>query len=137
MRRGVRSCPRGRHGLLMAMFETAGLVGRPLGFEPTRGGVGDRCPEAGFRRAEAPPRQVERIPAQTDPATDSDRENRHRRGQYDPADRGRQAKQRPHGNTRLSSSKCGPSRSVGQSPPQTMAVPWRAAAALKAAAMRG
>ncbi len=121
----------------MTVVETAGLIGRAFDFEPTRGGVGDGCPEAGFSRAETPPREVEGIPAQTDPAADRDRYNRHHHGQHGPADRGRQAKQGPHGNTRLSSSKCGPSLSVGQSPPHTMAVPCRAAAALKAAAMRG
>lgn len=121
----------------MKMFETAGLLGHSLGLEPARTGVGSGDRRAAFRRPQAPPRQVERIPAQTEALADDDQEDHQRYGQHDPAGAGRQAKQGPHGNTRRSSSKCGPSRSVGQSPPHTMAVPCRTAAALKAAAIRG
>lgn len=137
MGRGGGGHPRDRNGLLMKMFETAGLIGHAFAFEPARAGIGDGPFGAGFSRAQAPPRQVERVPSQSEPMADSGREERQRHGQDDPAHRGRKTKQGPHGNTRLSSSKCGPSLSVGQSPPHTIAVPCRAAAALKAAAMRG
>ena len=71
--RGIRSAPglgrdgggypRDRHGLLMKMFETAGLIGHSLDLEPARTGVGDGGRGASFRRLEAPPRQIERVPS--------------------------------------------------------------------------
>lgn len=107
----------------MKMFETTGLIGHPLGLEATRSGVGDGDRDAGFRRPEAPPGQIERVPTETQSVARYGRQHRQSRRQHDPAGRGRKAKQAPHGNTLRSSSKCGPSRSVGQSPPHTMVVP--------------
>ena len=85
--------------------------------------------------------QVEGVPAQAE-AVPYDREQsaqaQHGGG---PAQRRKDAKRVPErraqGKTFRSSSKCGPSRRVGQSPPQTTAVPCRTATALNAAAMRG
>jgi len=105
------------------VFDAAGLIGQPLAFEPARAGVGDRDPGAGFRRPETPPGQVERVPVQAQPMTGHDNQKDQPRRQGDPACRAPHAQQGPQGNTRRSSSKCGPSRSVGQSPPQTISVP--------------
>lgn len=123
----------------MAAVELAAEIGRALDLEATGGGVCDSSlgpPFSGFQTAGAEP---ERIPAETHASPD----HGHGRDQGDshdePAERrqGAQDQARAHGKALRSSSKCGPSRRVGQSPPQTMAVPCRAAAALKAAAMRG
>lgn len=131
--------PLDRHGLLMMVFEAAGLFGHAFGFEPAREGV--RGGGGGVRLGRPQPSlgQAERIPAQAEAVAEPDDGEDEGRKQQTPSDRGRRPEERrhPHGNTFRSSSKCGPSRSLGQSPPQTMAVPCRAAAALKAAAMRG
>ena len=84
-------------------------------------------------------REAEGVPAQPDAPPDRRGQNKGDRHHQPPSPR-RQRPQNaspPQGNTLRSSSKCGPSRSVGQSPPQTRGVPCRTAAALKAAAMRG
>ena len=135
--RGLCGRPGDRHGLFLNMFQLADLARHALDLELTRAGVGVSGRGSGFRGPEAPSGEVERVPTQAQPPRKDRGRNDQSQRQQDPAERDRQTKQGPHGNTFLSSSKCGPSRSVGQSPPQTMAVPWRTAAALKAAAMRG
>ena len=131
--------PSDGHGLLMMFVEAAGLPGQPLRFHSTRHCVRLSRHGSSLGGVQAPPGDTERVPAQTCAVADGHRGDGDGRRQQQPGGRVQAAKQceAPHGNTFRSSSKCGPSRSVGQSPPQTMAVPWRAAAALNAAAMRG
>ncbi len=90
MGRGGGSHPRDRCGLLMNMIEAASLVGHPLGFEPTRSGVGGGAPGAGFGRAEPPPRQVKRIPPHPQAATGHGREDDQDDREHHPAGRGGQ-----------------------------------------------
>ena len=122
----------------MMFVETAGLPGQPLRFQSTRHRVRLSRHGSSFGGVQTPPGETERIPAQTCAVARRHGGDDGGGRQQEPGARVQAAKQRddPHGNTFRSSSKCGPSRSVGQSPPQTMAVPWRAAAALNAAAMR-
>lgn len=53
--RGVGGHTRDRQGLVVTVFETAGLVGHPFDFEPARTGIGDGGRGAVFRRPQAPP----------------------------------------------------------------------------------
>ena len=137
--RGEGCRPLYRQGLLMMVFEAAGLFGHAFGFKAAREGL--RRSRGGVRlgRPQTPLGEAERVPAQAEAVTQRYDSEGERHDQQGPAGRGQhpQERQPPHGNTFRSSSKCGPSRSLGQSPPQTMAVPCRTAAALKAAAMRG
>lgn len=55
MGRGVGGHTRDRQGLVVTVFETAGLVGHPFDFEPARTGIGDGGRGAVFRRPQAPP----------------------------------------------------------------------------------
>ena len=137
--RGDGGRPLNRHGLLMMVFEAAGLFGHAFGFEAARDGVRHGGLGVRLGGSQTPPGQAERIPAQAKPMAEAGDSDDKRYGQQAPTGRSQhpQGRQRPHGNTFRSSSKCGPSRNLGQSPPQTMAVPCRMAAALKAAAMRG
>ena len=82
--------------------------------------------------------EVERIPAKAEPAQHHGGRREHAHSDDQPP-HGRQGREKrgPHGNTFRSSSKCGPSRRRGQSPPQTRATPLAFAAALMASAMRG
>lgn len=124
---------------LMMALNPLRLCLSALDLQPTRGqvavqGFGPR--PGGLQPSTS---DVEGIPAQSDAPPDYHKQNQHN-GQHHAPPPGAEHPQnggRPHGNTLRSSSKCGPSRSVGQSPPQTMGVPCRTAAALKAAAMRG
>lgn len=129
-----------RHGGLDGGVEAGDLAGLTLGLGGSGGsllrGGGDR----GLGAVEPSPVEAERIPAEAETAEDdgSDGEDEDAEGQpahrrQGPQDR-RQADQ---GNTRRSSSKCGPSRRRGQSPPQTRATPFAFAADLMASAMRG
>jgi len=115
-------------------FETALLGDSALALEPAGGGVGLGHGGQGFGGLGPSTRSVERIPAKSERLDQQGEDNGGGDGCEPPA---RGFQKRLHGNTFRSSSKCGPSRSFGQSPPHTMAVPWRTAAALKAAAMRG
>lgn len=137
--RGKCGRPLDRHGLLMMVFEAAGLFGHAFGFEAAREGARGGGGGVRLGRPQASPGQAERIPAQAEAMAEPDDREGEAHTQQAPSDRGQhpEERQRPHGNTFRSSSKCGPSRNLGQSPPQTMAVPCRTAAALKAAAMRG
>lgn len=119
-------------------FEMAGLNGGAFGLDPAGGGVDLGHRGAGFGRIDPPARAVERVPAEPERLDQQDEGDNGGDSRDRPAGRLQQRRKgRLHGNTFRSSSKCGPSRSFGQSPPQTMAVPCRTAAALKAAAMRG
>lgn len=123
----------------MVDVDAQGLGGRGLDLEATGGGVRLRADGAGLCGFETAAEPVERVPAEAKAVREQDdRGESQRRGQ-DPSRGPDQPEQvaRAHGKALRSSSKCGPSRSRGQSPPQTIDVPCRAAAALKAAAMRG
>ena len=123
--RGDGGGPLDRDGLLMKGFKTAGLIGHAFGFELPGFGVGDRDGRPRLGRPGAPPREIERVPAQAKPAPHGREGDDHGQHQNDPTS-GRedaQDRHRPHGNTVRSSSKCGPSRRVVQSPPQTIGVP--------------
>lgn len=119
--------------------EAPALGRRAFMFEPPGGPVGLGRRRARFGGGDPPPGPVERVPAkaqamrQEDEGPDGDRDQHRRHGGTG------QPEHHPgaHGKAFRSSSKCGPSRSRGQSPPQTTGVHCRAAAALKAAAMRG
>ena len=123
----------------MMDVEPAGLGPASLGLQATRGGVGFGARGAGLGGGEAAAGEIEGIPAEAEIAGQQhqDRDG-DRRGQRE-ARRPGQTEQgaRAHGKAFRSSSKWGPSRRRGQSPPQTIGVPCRTAAALKAAAMRG
>ena len=123
----------------MKMIEAAGLVGHAFRFETAGQGVGVRRGDPGLGPRQPTLAQAERVPAQAEAMAEDDRDDEQRRNRQPPAERRQdpQDGQSLHGNTFRSSSKCGPSRSVSQSPPQMIAVPCRAAAALNAAAMRG
>jgi len=118
----------------MMAVEAGALPGLARLFEAAGGGVAFGHVGAGLGRAQAAAGEVERVPAQADGVRRREREDQ---GEPDRHDGRPRFEARDHGKAFRSSSKCGPSRSLGQSPPQTIAVPWRAAAALKAAAMRG
>jgi len=123
----------------MVDVDPPGLDGRGLDLEATGGGVRLRVGGAGLGGFETAAEPVERVPAEAETVRkQDDRGEGQRRGQG-PSRGSDQPEQiaRAHGKAFRSSSKCGPSRSRGQSPPQTIGVPCRAAAALKAAAMRG
>ena len=137
--RGDGGGPLDRQGLLMMVFKAAVLFGPAFAFKAPRDGVRHRGGGVRLGGSQSSPGQVERIPAKAQSMPKNDGRADERYGQQTPAGWSQHPQQRPrpHGNTLRSSSKCGPSRSLGQSPPQTMAVPWRTAAALKAAAMRG
>jgi len=119
--------------------EAARLIGRPLDLEPARGGVRFGCRRPGFGGREPAPGQAERVPAQSEAAAQRQDGDQGGSDSQGPAQgrQGAEQVERPHGKAFRSSSKWGPSRREVQSPPQTIAVPCRAAAALKAAAMRG
>lgn len=123
----------------MMSVEAERRLRRPVDFKAAGGGVGPGDLGLRLGRREAAGREIEGIPAESQSVTQQDDDQESRRRQERPAERrkGAQEGSRGHGKTFRSSSKCGPSRRVAQSPPQTMAVPWRTAAALKAAAMRG
>ena len=119
-------------------FQMAGLNDGALDLEPTGGRVGLGRRGANFGRLDPPARAVERVPAEPERLDQQDEGDNGGDSRNHPGDRlQRRRMGRRHGNIFRSSSKCGPSRSFGQSPPQTIAVPCRTAAALKAAAMRG
>jgi len=136
---GVVGRPRDQQVLLVVNIEAARLFGRALDLEPTRLGVGPGGDRPGLGCRQTAPGQIERVPAKAEAPAERHDGDKGQRHSHAPAERakGAQNREAPHGNTLRSSSKCGPSRRVGQSPPQTIAVPCRAAAALNAAAMRG
>lgn len=112
---------------------------RSLDLQAARGGVGAGGFGLCFGGVESMSGAIERIPPQPKSLADDCQQAKTRRQRQKPAERIEDAQkgERPHGKAFRSSSKCGPSRRRGQSPPQTTAVPWRAAAALNAAAIRG
>ena len=123
----------------MKMIEAAGLTGHAFRFEAAGQGVRVGRGDPGLGPLQPALAEAERVPAQAETMAEDGCDDDQRRDRQAPAERRQdpQDGQPLHGNTFRSSSKWGPSRSVGQSPPQTIAVPCRAAAALNAAAMRG
>jgi len=122
----------------MMVFQPVRLGGGAFDLESSGEGVGGGGVGSTLRRLKTAGAEAERIPVEAQPPTGDEQDRDQRRHQQSPAQRGQGAQKgaRAHGKTFRSSSKCGPSRRLVQSPPQTMAVPCRAAAALKAAAMR-
>ncbi len=121
------------------VVDASGLRDRGLDLELAGDGVRLGHGGAGLGRFETPLGEAERVPPQTRAATEEDRGDESEQEGQRPAGGADQPEQvaRAHGKAFRSSSKCGPSRRRVQSPPQTMGVPCRAAAALKAAAIRG
>ncbi len=111
-------------GLSLMDFETAFLRGRTFTFEPASGGVGLGRRGALLGRLKAATRTVERVPAEPKRLDQTGEDHEGGDNREAPADRLQERNDgRSHGNTFRSSSKCGPSRSFGQSPPHTIAVP--------------
>nr|MBB5292462.1 hypothetical protein [Brevundimonas basaltis] len=109
----------------MLALEPARERRRALDLETAGGGVGCgaiRPPFGGFQTTGC---ETEGVPAEAEPPAQPYQRDRKRDHEQQPSRRrqGAQDGRGGHGNTARSSSKCGPSRSVGQSPPQTMAVP--------------
>lgn len=124
---------------LQGGVEARHLTGLAPGFGGTRGGIALGDDGGGLGPIGAASGEVERVPAKAETTQNQSDDGQHGDPGHKPAQRrqGAQEGGRAHGNTRRSISKCGPSRKVGQSPPQTMAVPCSAAAAFTASAMRG
>ncbi len=121
--------------LLMGVLKAARLNAGALDFQSAGAGVGGGDLGLLFDPLQSARVEPQRIPAQAQ-AAPSQQQGDDQQGDAQPDARARH-EPRAHGKPFRSSSKCGPSRRVGQSPPQTMAVPCRAAAAFMAAAMRG
>jgi hypothetical protein len=127
--------PRQLDSLLMGFLKAARLNAGALDFQCTGAGVSGGDLGLLLRALQSARIEPERIPAQPQTAP-GQQQGDDQQNHAQPS--GRAAHEpRAHGKAFRSSSKCGPSRRVGQSPPQTMAVPCRAAAAFMAAAMRG
>ncbi len=115
------------------------LFSSALDLKPARGGVGFGHSGPDLRGGQPAFGETERVPTQSEAMAQRQRRHDPEGDGQTPTPRSQGAKhvQRPHGKTLRSSSKCGPSRREVQSPPQIIAVLCRAAAALKAAAIRG
>lgn len=104
----------------MLAVQAGALVGLARLLEAAGVRVGLSRLGAGFGGAQAPAGEIERVPAQPDAM-------RRRQHQDDDDHGGEPGRPRSeaghHGKAFRSSSKWGPSRSLGQSPPQTIAVP--------------
>ncbi len=109
----------------MKVFETPGLFGGTRDLEPARGGVLDRGGGLRLGRAQPSLRQPQRVPSKAQSVQADQHRSQHTGHDQPPApgSQGSQERRSPHGNTLRSSSKCGPSLRVVQSPPQIMAVP--------------
>lgn len=109
----------------MKVFETPGLFGSARNLEPARSGVLDRGGGLRLGRAQPSLRKPQRVPAKAQ-SVQADQHRSQNTGHDQPpapGSQGSQDRRPPHGNTLRSSSKCGPSLRVVQSPPQIMAVP--------------
>ena len=128
-----------RHGGSDGGIEAGDLARLTLGLGGAGGGLRGRDGRDLFGALGAASVELERVPAKAETAQDDGRRSQSREADDDPAGRGQapEKDKRPHGKTFRSSSKCGPSRKDGQSPPQTRATPLAFAAALMASAMRG
>lgn len=109
----------------MKLIETPDLVRGALDLEPARIGVrgGDRGPD--LSRPQPSLGQPQRVPAKAQriQAYQGGAQNPGHGQHPAPWSQGPQERLRPQGNTFRSSSKCGPSLRLVQSPPQTIAVP--------------
>ena len=123
----------------MGSVQSGDLTGLALGLGRAGGGVGTSQIGGGLGPIGATPREVERIPAKAEATEQYGDHGDTREDRRQPPERRQAAKNYggTQGNTRRSSSKCGPSLRVGQSPPHTMATPRPCAAAFTASAMRG
>jgi len=119
--------------------QSGDLTGLTLGLGRAGGGFGASQIGGGLGPVGASAGEIERVPAKAEAAEQQGDEGKTGNHQRQPTHRrqGSQDGGGSHGNTRRSSSKCGPSLSLGQSPPQTMATPRSCAAAFTARAMRG
>jgi len=122
----------------MGGVEAGDLAGLRLGLGGSGGGFGAGSDRDLFGPVGAASAEVERIPTEAEAAQNDGDQRQHRDAHGQPAQR-RHGPEDPrrHGNTFRSSSKWGPSRRRGQSPPQTKATPFAFAAALMLSAMRG
>lgn len=127
--------PRQFDGLLMGFLKAARLTATALDFQSAGAGVGGGDLDLLLGPLQSARVEPERIPAQSQTAPGQQQGDDQQHDAQPDTCAGHEP--RAHGKAFRSSSKCGPSRRVGQSPPQTMAVPCRAAAAFMAAAMRG
>lgn len=123
----------------MKPVETLHLLLSPLDLESAGGSLrlGER--RRRFGHLEPVSGQAEGIPAETQPGENDQAQPQNPDQTQCPTPRGQDPQhwRDLQGNTFRSSSKWGPSLKLLQSPPQTIAVPCRTAAALNAAAMRG
>lgn len=109
----------------MKFVETSELVRGALDLEPTRGRVRGGGVRPCFSRLQPPLGQPQRVPAKAQRIQADQRRTQNPGHGHRPAPwgQGPQKRWRPHGNAFRSSSKCGPSLRLVQSPPQTIAVP--------------
>lgn len=123
----------------MGGVQPGDLPGLTQGLGRAGGGIGTGQIGGGLGPVGAAAGQIERVPAKAETAEHNGHDGHASEDHRQPTDRGQAAKKRggAHRNTRRSSSKWGPSRKVGQSPPQTMATPRSCATAFTASAMRG
>lgn len=99
------------------------LGGAALSFELAGSGLGLRNLGPLLQGARAALGPAERIPAKPEAVTKNDQEQHGRQQQQRGGGQPWPGRERRHGNAFRSSSKCGPSRRLGQSPPQTTGVP--------------
>ena len=129
-----------RHGGLDGGLKPGDLTGLRVRLGGSGGGLLDGHGGGGLGALETSPTEIERVPAKAETAEDEGDHGEDSDARSEPSHRREGAQDRRqtgHGNTRRSSSKCGPSRRRRQSPPQTRATPLALAAALIASAMRG
>ena len=93
--------------------------------EAAAGGVGLRDAGGRFGAPEPAFGETQRVPAEPQPLQGEQTPAQNNSGDHGPAQRRQhpQIRRPPHGNTLRSSSKCGPSFRLVQSPPQMIAVP--------------
>lgn len=109
----------------MMTLNAVRLSGRALDLEGASRGVGGQRIGSTFRCLDAAGLKPERIPVEAEAATGDDKDRQDHPSQQSTPPRRQGSENNPgiHGKAFRSSSKCGPSRRLVQSPPQTMAVP--------------
>ena len=118
--------PAGRYlASSLRLFDATDLVEGALDLEAAAGGVGLRDAGGRFGAPEPAFGETQRVPAEPQPLQGEQTPAQNNSGDHGPAQRRQhpQIRRRPHGNTLRSSSKCGPSFRLVQSPPQMIAVP--------------